>query len=84
MNCHSTEEWASESRTFSVRMTSSGAPEVLHNTGRRFTIKKKKVCVEYLSLNNVLINAVLFSNTFHKIRCQLFRNLTLFVMEVLI
>jgi len=39
MNCHSTEEWASAIRTFVVRVAlSSGALELLHNTGGRFTI----------------------------------------------
>lgn len=61
MNCHSTAEWASESRTFRIRMTCL----LVHQKcciilGEDFLFKKKKVCVEYLSLNNVLINAVLF------------------------
>lgn len=44
MNCHSTEKWASEIRTFRVRMTSFGAPEVLQNTGARFTTGIALLC----------------------------------------
>lgn len=51
-------------------MTSSGAPEVLHNTVARFTI-------------GIVPLYLLFSNTCWQIICQLFRSLIVFVVEVL-